>query len=305
MEATSGTPCCHSHHQSNVYLAGLVERDWEEDTVIYNSYFKRNDIVGKHSAIEPYPDGYVRAWGDWLGLNYSGGENGPSAQGFGYGPIVDDAKYADRLFWEGEGYDFEGDEQRYSTIDNQIPAHVNKWVMDDYLGIPVHGDSVKATLDFPGAGDVTISQSTMGREQATADPYNFAVQAVSANETNLTFTATVDNDLTANDALKMVSSDANEGFRFQGWFRNKDVAANHIQQGNHAFFDSMVPPELTAIRRSTMPAITESCIQQSIQARVPMRRGVLEQRPLRRLLSGSSAVSRGRSRARLDGCDEC
>lgn len=176
-------------------------------------------------------------------MNYSGGENGPSAQGFGYGPIVDDAKYADRLFWEGEGYDFEGDEQRYSTIDNQIPAHVNKWVMDDYLGIPVHGDSVKATLDFPGAGDVTISQSTMGKEQTTADPYNFAVQAVSANETNLTFTATVDNDRTANDALKMVSSDANEGFRFQGWFRNKDVAANHIQQGSHAFFDSMVPPE--------------------------------------------------------------
>lgn len=229
--------------QSNVYLAGLVERDWEEDTGIYNSYFKRNDIVGKDSAIEPYPDGYVRAWGDWLGLNYSGGENGPSAQGFGYGPIVDDAKYADRLFWEGEGYDFEGDEQRYSTIDNQIPAHVNKWIMDDYLGIPVHGDSVKATLDFPGAGDVTISQSTMGKEQTTADPYNFAVQAVSANETNLTFTATVDNDRTANDALKMVSSDANEGFRFQGWFRNKDVAANHIQQGSHAFFDSMVPPE--------------------------------------------------------------
>lgn len=237
--------------QSNVYLAGLVERDWEEDTGIYNSYFKRNDIVGKDSAIEPYPDGYVRAWGDWLGLNYSGGENGPSAQGFGYGPIVDDAKYADRLFWEGEGYDFEGDEQRYSTIDNQIPGHVNKWVMDDYLGIPVHGDSVKATFDFPGAGDMTISQSTMGKEQATADPYNFAVQAVSANETNLTFTATVDNDRTANDALKMVSSDANEGFRFQGWFRNKDVAANHIQQGNHAFFDPMVPPEPNGKRVSS------------------------------------------------------
>lgn len=237
--------------QSNVYLSGLVERDWNEDTGLYNSYFKRNDIVGKDSAIKPHPNGYVRAWGDWLGLNYSGGEHGPSAQGFGYGPIVDDAKYADRLFWEGEGYDFEGDEQRYSTIDNQIPGHVNKWVMDDYLGIPMHGDSVKATFDFPGAGDVTISQSTMGKEQATADPYNFAVQAVSANETNLTFTATVDNDRTANDALKMVSSDANEGFRFQGWFRNKDVAANHIQQGNHAFFDPMVPPEPNGKRVSS------------------------------------------------------
>ena len=229
--------------QSNVYLSGLVERDWNEDTGLYNSYFKRNDIVGKDSAIKPHPNGYVRAWGDWLGLNYSGGEHGPSAQGFSYGPIVDDAKYADRLFWEGEGYDFEGDEVRLSTIDNQIPGHVNKWIMDDYLGIPVHGDSVKATLDFPGAGDVTISQSTLGKEQKTADPYNFAVQPVSANETELTFTATVSNDRAANTALAMVSSDANEGFRFQGWFRNKGVTSNHIQQGKHAFFDPMVPPE--------------------------------------------------------------
>ena len=229
--------------QSNVYLSGLVERDWNEDTGLYNSYFKRNDIVGKDSAIKPHPNAYVRAWGDWLGLNYSGGEHGPSAQGFSYGPIVDDAKYADRLFWEGEGYDFEGDEVRLSTIDNQIPGHVNKWIMDDYLGIPVHGDSVKATLDFPGAGDVTISQSTLGKEQKTADPYNFAVQPVSANETELTFTATVNNDRAANTALAMVSSDANEGFRFQGWFRNKGVTSNHIQQGKHAFFDPMVPPE--------------------------------------------------------------
>lgn len=229
--------------QSNVYLSGLVERDWNEDTGLYNSYFKRNDIVGKDSAIKPHPNGYVRAWGDWLGLNYSGGEHGPSAQGFSYGPIVDDAKYADRLFWEGEGYDFEGDEVRLSTIDNQIPGHVNKWIVDDYLGIPVHGDSVKATLDFPGAGDVTISQSTLGKEQKTADPYNFAVQPVSANETELTFTATVNNDRAANTALAMVSSDANEGFRFQGWFRNKGVTSNHIQQGKHAFFDPMVPPE--------------------------------------------------------------
>lgn len=225
--------------QSNVYLAGLVERDWNEDTRLYNSYFKRNDIVGKDEAIKPYPQGYVRSLGDWLGLNHG---DGSSAEGFGYGPIADDAKYADRLFWEGEGYDFEGDELRYSTIDNQGEGHINKWIMDDYLGIPVHGDSVKATLDFPGAGDVTISQSSLGKEQKTADPYNFVVQPVSANETELTFTAAVNNDRAANPALAMVSSDANEGFRFQGWFRNEKVTPNHIQQGNHAFFDPMVPP---------------------------------------------------------------
>ncbi|RNL19779.1 hypothetical protein DMP07_05240 [Slackia faecicanis] len=225
--------------QSNVYLAGLVERDWNEDTRLYNSYFKRNDIVGKDEAIKPYPQGYVRSLGDWLGLNHG---DGSSAEGFGYGPIADDAKYADRLFWEGEGYDFEGDELRYSLIDNQGEPHINKWIMDDYLGIPVHGESVRATLDFPGAGDVTVSQSTLGKEQKTADPYNFVVQPVSANETELTFTAAVNNDRAANPALAMVSSDANEGFRFQGWFRNKGVTPNHIQQGSHAFFDSMVPP---------------------------------------------------------------
>ena len=232
--------------QSNVYLAGLVERDWNEDTRLYNSYFKRNDIVGKDEAIKPYPQGYVRSLGDWLGLNHG---DGSSAAGFSYGPIADDAKYADRLFWEGEGYDFEGDELRYSTIDNQGEGHINKWIMDDYLGIPVHGSSVKATLDFPGAGDVTpdvgdvtISASSLGKEQKTDDPYNFAVQAISANETDLTFTATLNTDRSS-DPFKMVSSDANEGFRFQGWYRNKGVTPNHIQQGNHAFFDPMVPPE--------------------------------------------------------------
>ena len=225
--------------QSNVYLAGLVERDWNEDTRLYNSYFKRNDIVGKDEAIKPHPQGYVRSLGDWLGLNHG---DGSSAEGFGYGPIADDAKYADRLFWEGEGYDFEGDELRYSTIDNLGEPHINKWIMDDYLGIPVHGDSVRATLDFPGAGDVTVSQSTLGKEQKTADPYNFAVQPVSANETELTFTAAVNNDRATNPALAMVSSDANKCFRFQGWFRNKGVTPNHIQQDKHAFFDPMVPP---------------------------------------------------------------
>lgn len=225
--------------QSNVYLSGLVERDWNEDTRLYNCYFKRNDIVGKDEAIKPHPQGYVRSLGDWLGLNHG---DGSSAEGFGYGPIADDAKYADRLFWEGEGYDFEGDELRYSTIDNQGEGHINKWIMDDYLGIPVHGDSVRATLDFPGAGDVAVSQSTLGKKQKTADPYNFVVQPVSTNETELTFTAAVNNDRAANPALAMVSSDANECFRFQGWFRNKGVTPNHIQQGKHAFFDPMVPP---------------------------------------------------------------
>ena len=69
--------------QSTVYLAGLVERDWEEDTGLYNSYFKRNLINGMEDKIEPYPEGYVRTCGDWLGLDYSGSQ---SVSGYAYGP---------------------------------------------------------------------------------------------------------------------------------------------------------------------------------------------------------------------------
>lgn len=230
--------------QSNVYLAGLVERDWEEDTYLENAYFKRNDIVGRDSAIKPHPKGYVRALGDWLGLNHS---DGRSAEGFGYGPIVDDAKYADRTFWEGENYDFEGDELRYSKIDNRLEPHVNKWVMDDYLGIPVHGASVKATLDFPGAGSVTMEPTSMGARQSTSDPYDFAVQAVSANETSLTLKADTvaagDKDEDGKSLTPDVSDARNGAYRFMGWYRQQGVTTNRVKHGSHAFFDPIVPAE--------------------------------------------------------------
>lgn len=243
--------------QSNVYLAGLVERDWNEDTYLQNAYFKRSDIVGRDSAIKPHPQGYVRSLGDWLGLNHS---DGRSAEGFGYGPIVDDAKYADRAFWENENYDFEGDELRYSTIDNQGEGHINKWVMDDYLGIPVHGASVKATLDFPGAGSVTMEPTTMGVKQSTSDPYDFAVQAVSANETSLTLkadtVATGEMDEDGKSLTPDVSDDRNGAYRFMGWYRQQDVTTNHIKRGSHAFFDPIVPDEPQAEQVSKEPEYT-------------------------------------------------
>lgn len=238
--------------QSNVYLAGLVERDWEEDTGLYNSYFKRNLINGMEDKIKPYPEGYVRTCGDWLGLDYNGSQ---SVSGYAYGPIVDDEQYKSRSFWEGEGYDFAGNIERRPTQNTDDPivsgglqseTHINKWVIDEKLGIPVHGSSVKATLDFPGAGSVEIGSSSIdSTTQVTSDPYNFAVQGVSATEAELTFTAAVDNEA-GNLALSEVSHDANNGFRFQGWYRAPGVTANHIQQGSHKFFDPLVPPEPNA-----------------------------------------------------------
>ncbi len=45
-------------------------------------------------------------------------------------------------------FDFEGGIQRTTDCLGGKP-HINKWIMDYDLGIPVHGSSVKATIDFP------------------------------------------------------------------------------------------------------------------------------------------------------------
>ena len=102
--------------------------------------------------------------------------------------------------------------------------------MDYKLGIPVHGESVKATLDFPGAGSATIDATKLGKDQTTNDPFNFAVSAVLAgtaqglveNDTSVTFSQKT---FAKNDD---VTSDANEGYRFMGWFRECDVAVDSI-----------------------------------------------------------------------------
>lgn len=49
-------------------------------------------------------------------------------------------------------------------------SHPNEWAMDYKLNIPVHGQSVKATIDFPGAGIATIEATKLGIDQATSDP---------------------------------------------------------------------------------------------------------------------------------------
>ena len=58
--------------------------------------------------------------------------------------------------------------------------HTNEWAMDYRLYIPVHGQSVKATIDFSGAGTSTIAATKLGVDQTTSDPHTFAVSAVLA-----------------------------------------------------------------------------------------------------------------------------
>mgnify|MGYP000559217728 FL=1 len=114
--------------------------------------------------------------------------------------------------------------------------HPNEWAMDYKLNIPVHGQSVKATTDFPGAGTATIEATKLGIDQKTSDPYAFAVSAVLAGtaqglaqgDTSVTFRQDT-------SAKPEGLTDANGGYRFMGWFREPGVKVNRIDHGNSWF----------------------------------------------------------------------
>ena len=100
--------------------------------------------------------------------------------------------------------------------------------MDYKLNIPVHGQSVKATIDFPGAGIGNCSrQPCWAKTSPPADPYTFAVSAVLAGtaqglaqgDTSVTFKQET-------SAKPEGLSEANDGYRFMGWFREPDVRVN-------------------------------------------------------------------------------
>ena len=137
-----------------------------------------------------------------------------------YGPWSDDL-YTSRSAWEAYGFDFEGDEQRDTAYNDN---HYNKWVMDEKLGIPVHGSSVAATLDFPGAGTVKIAQTDLVKtEVQTSDPYDFAIQGAASSDKSLTLTYTP-------------SDSAN--YKLDGWWRIPDITTEGAPQ-DHSYFDDL------------------------------------------------------------------
>lgn len=173
---------------------------------------------------------------------------GGNMDGTGYGEA--DESYTDREeFWEEKGFDFAGGQLRNAGYDFTTLVdpdwqydHYNKWVMDYSRGIPVHGGSIKATMDFPGSGEVTIGTTTLapeGSEQTTDDPYDFAVQGYMSGDESITVTYT-QNTTDKNEswaADDVAAGGNNNGFRFMGWYANRDVLVNDLPN-NHGLFTS-------------------------------------------------------------------
>lgn len=210
--------------QNDVNLGGIAARANKGDATVTECYFKPSVSLSGNSQGDAAKKKIPSFGGDG------------TTKGDSYGPW-DDERYTTRELWEEHDYDFCAGTMRSTANDNALGGqHTNEWAMDYKLNIPVHGQSVKATIDFPGAGTATIEATKLGIDQKTTDPYTFAVSAVLAGtaqglaqgDTSVTFKQET-------SARPEGLSEANGGYRFMGWFREPDVRVNRIGQDNSWF----------------------------------------------------------------------
>ena len=210
--------------QNDVNLGGIAARANKDDATVTECYFKPS-VSLKGSSQGTAAKKKIPSFG---------GDG--TTKGDSYGPW-DDERYTTRELWEEHDYDFCAGTMRSTDNDDALGGqHTNEWAMDYKLKIPVHGQSVKATIDFPGAGTATIEATKLGIDQATSDPYAFAVSAVLAGtaqglaqgDTSVTFEQET-------SAKPEGLTEANEGYRFTGWFREPGVNVNHIEADNTWF----------------------------------------------------------------------
>lgn len=220
--------------QNDVNLGGIAARANKDDATVTECYFKPS-VSLKGSSQGTAAKKKIPSFG---------GDG--TTKGDSYGPW-DDERYTTRELWEEHDYDFCAGTMRSTDNDDALGGqHTNEWAMDYKLKIPVHGQIVKATIDFPGAGTATIEATKLGIDQATSDPYAFAVSAVLAGtaqglaqgDTSVTFRQDT-------SAKPKGLTDANGGYRFMGWFREPDVRVNRIGQDN-SWFDGKTDADAVA-----------------------------------------------------------
>lgn len=220
--------------QNDVNLGGIAARANAGDATITDCYFKPSVSLSGFSQGTAAKKKIYALAGDG------------TVSGAGFGPW-DDERYVTRELWEQHDYDFCAGTMRSTDNDETLGGpHANEWAMDYRLNIPVHGQSVKATIDFPGAGTATIEATKLGIDQTTSDPYTFAVSAVLAGTAQGLAQGDTSVKFKQDTSVKPEGlSEANGGYRFMGWFREPDVQVNRIGQDN-SWFDGKTDADAVA-----------------------------------------------------------
>lgn len=212
--------------EHDTHLGGIIGRGGN-NAAYSDAYFKRSA-----SSTSAYiPAIRTQITGDGIGEGADFGKR--------------DDQYDDRSAWESWGFDMQGGTLRNVTypwcdatrLGGWDDNHYNKWTMDHELGMPVHGGSIKATLDFPGSGAVSIAGTAFTNEQhnteITTDPYSFAVQGFRMRDPHPT--VTFEQTGAAPEHSSWANDPTNKGYRFEGWFRSRGVRVNGTDS-NHAVF---------------------------------------------------------------------
>ena len=177
--------------QTDVNISGLSNVN-KGTTSVTNSYFKRSSSVTNKNL-------------------YAVGTRGDTEEA----SAKSDDVYADQSFWESKGYDMNGTIQRDT-------GRINKWVMDYDLDIPVHGETVCATFNFPDAAKVTIDKTALvNTAVSTEDPYLYATQGIHPRgDQEVTLTV---------EAKDSNPDDKIEEYRFDGWHKKDNILSNYTE----------------------------------------------------------------------------
>ena len=179
--------------QDNVNISGIA--DVYEGGIVENTYFKPSANSGVSMRV--------------LGNDSSNAS---------YGPISDD-NYIDKDFWQSENYDLHGNIERQTDYSQN---HINKWVIDYEKGLPIHGQSISATLDYKGAGKVTIdSTELINTSVSTENPYSFAIQGVNKNENSAT-----------------LRSIENQGYKLVSWYKIPNATIDKLEE-DYSYFNKI------------------------------------------------------------------
>ncbi len=201
------------------YISGVAQHSEseKENNGLTNSYFQR-------SASETDKD--FRAFNDNADTD--------SCRG-----LTDD-QYRNRSFWIGKGYDLYGTIER--TDGATTESHYNKWVMDYKRGIPIHGNAVSAAIDFPGAGEVTISGTDLIKHSlegypantdcsvSTDDAYHFAIQGYDTYED-------IELSTEANTVQDQTGAEHPDAFKFIGWYQKRDNFQDSVMNIRQEYAD--------------------------------------------------------------------
>lgn len=196
--------------ENDKYVSGVAQ--YSESDEIVHSYFKRSSSTTTKD---------IRA------INDEDDTETCSA--------LTDEQYEDRDFWKGKGYDLTGTIAHTEGVTTD--THYNKWVMDYERGIPIHGNSVSAAFDFPGAGSVTIGGTELIKNSIegnldvdcsvkTDTPYSFAVQGFDTYEKTVGIKAET-------RIVNGEGTDRAADFKFCGWYLvrdNLDDSASRIKE---------------------------------------------------------------------------